>query len=82
MRGPKKVEETTYIKSYVGPDLPMGRSNFEERRADYGKVYGHSAVSCAKTAVPTEMPFGLYGLWVQGSMCYIGCTLAPPGEYH
>jgi len=27
------------------------------------------------------MPFG-YGLWwAQISMCYIGCTLAQPGEY-
>ena len=27
------------------------------------KVYGHSAVICAKTAEPMEMPFGLCLLW-------------------
>ena len=28
--------------------------------AFYCKVYGHSAVICAKTAEPIEMPFGLW----------------------
>jgi len=31
----------------------------EEGAANYYKVQGHSAVSCAKTAEPIEMPFGL-----------------------
>jgi len=32
---------------------------------------GQFAVSCAEMAEPTEMPFGLCGLWAQGSMCYM-----------
>jgi len=32
-------------------------------------------------AQPIEMPLG-WGLgWAQGSMCYMGCTLAPPLMY-
>ena len=27
------------------------------------------------------MPFGYRLWWAQESMCYIGCTLAQPGEY-
>jgi len=65
----------------VGPDSPKRRDNV------WGKdmlvhVRRQSAVSCAKKmAEPTNKPFGLCGLWVQGIMCYVGCTLAPPGEY-
>ena len=36
-----------------GPDLPMGRYNFE----------GKWAANCARTAEPFEMPFGL-SIWV------------------
>jgi len=36
----------------------MGRGNFEG--ASNCKVWGHSAVICAKTAEPTNMPFGLW----------------------
>ena len=38
----------------------MGRGNFEGGRASHCKVQGHSAVICAKTAEPIEMPFGLW----------------------
>ena len=42
----------------MGVQIPHGNGNFEEGRAAYCKVYGHSAVSCAKMAEPIEMPFG------------------------
>jgi len=38
----------------------MGRGNFEGEGASHCKVQGRSAVSCAKTAEPIEMPFGLW----------------------
>jgi len=38
----------------------MGRENFQGKRASHCKVQGHSAVICAKTAEPIEMPFGLW----------------------
>jgi len=40
----------------------------------------HCAVSCAKTAEPIEMPFGL---WIcAGPRKHVGCTqLAQPAEY-
>ena len=38
----------------------MGRGNFEGEVASHCKVYGQSAVICAKTAKPVEMPFGLW----------------------
>jgi len=39
-------------------------------------------VSCAETAEPIEMPFGMVSR-VHGSTeaCYMGCTLAQPGDY-
>jgi len=44
-----------------GPDLPMGRGNFEGGRCvPLHSILGHvSAVSCAKMAEPIEIPFGL-----------------------
>jgi len=46
------------------------RGNFEVRKDGPCKVQGRSAVSCAKTAEPIEMPFGLWAqetiiTWVQ-----------------
>jgi len=38
-----------------GPDLPMGRGNFEGKGAAQCIVQAFSAVSCAKTAEPIEM---------------------------
>jgi len=39
----------------------MGRENFEggEKGASHSRVWGHSAVTCAKTAESIVMPFGL-----------------------
>ena len=37
----------------------MRRGNFEGKGADHGK-YRDSTVSCAKTAEPIEMPFGVW----------------------
>ena len=42
-----------------GVQIPMGRANFEGKGASHCKVWGHSAVTCAKTAEPIVMPFGL-----------------------
>jgi len=39
---------------------PMGRGNFDRGKGASCKVYGHSAVICAKTAEPIEMPFRLW----------------------
>jgi len=46
-----------------------------------GHTQRRSAVSCATMAEQIEMRFGLWTRWDQGSMCYVGCTLAPPGKY-
>ena len=52
----------------VGPDPPpTGRDNFEGEGASHCKVQGHSAVPCAKTAEPIEMPFGLRTWVSQGN---------------
>jgi len=41
------------------PDHPTGRGSFEGKSAAHCKVYGRSAVSCAKTAELTVIQFGL-----------------------
>jgi len=41
------------------PDPPMGSGNFEGKGASHCKIWEHSAVSCAKTAEPIEVRFGL-----------------------
>jgi len=41
-----------------GPESPMGRGNFRRKRRPIVK-YRDTAVICAKTAEPIEMPFGL-----------------------
>ena len=49
-------------KTYIswGPDHPRGRGNFLEGVvAAHCKVYGHSTVSCAKTAEPIAMLSGI-----------------------
>jgi len=38
-------------------------------------------VSHAKMDEPTEMPFGGRRMWTQGTVCTMGCTVSPPGEY-
>jgi len=40
----------------MGVQIPVGSGNFGEKRA-HCRVYGHSAVTCAKTAEPIVMPF-------------------------
>jgi len=42
------------------PDSPMGRGNFKGKGATHCKVWGHSAVTCAKTAELIVMPRGLW----------------------
>ena len=50
-----------------GPDPPMASVNFEGGKgASHCKLWGHSAVICAKTAEPIEMQFRLWtgmGCW-------------------
>ena len=48
----------------VGPDPPWDVAILVGERAAHCKVYGHSAVSCAKTAEAIEMLFGL-NIWVK-----------------
>jgi len=40
--------------------IPMESGNFKGKSAAHCKVMGWSAVSCAKTAEPIEMLFGLW----------------------
>jgi len=46
-----------------------------------GHARRHSAVSCQKRLNRPRCRFGCGLLLAQGNMCYMGCTLAPPGEY-
>jgi len=62
--------------------MRMGRSDFKGEGATRCELQRLSAANCAKTAEPIDMPFVFVLLWVQGSMYYVECTLAPPGEYH
>ena len=48
-----------------GSRSPHGNGNFEGKWASDCKVKGHSAVICAKTAEPIEMPFELWA-WMDG----------------
>ena len=43
----------------MGVQIPHGKGQ-GGKGAPHCKVYGHSAVICAKTAKPIEMPFGLW----------------------
>jgi len=40
----------------------VGKGNFFGERGAHCKVYGHSAVTCAKIAEPIVMQFGLWAL--------------------
>ena len=42
-----------------GLDPPRGGAILKGEGASHCKVWGHSAVICAQTAEPIEMPFGL-----------------------
>ena len=77
------------LRPWVGPrnhlldgvDISHGKGKFCGERAPRCKVQGRSAASCAKTAEPIEMPFGLW-TWVdQMKHVLHGGTLAPPGKY-
>jgi len=78
----------------MGAPYPsMRRGNFGESVA-HCKVYGLSAVSCAETAEPIDLPFGLWTLvgrrkhkfnrirQVAPNVPFHVGTLAPPGEYN
>ena len=43
-----------------GPDAPMRRGNFEGEKGRPIVNYRDTAVICAKTAEPIEMPFGFW----------------------
>ena len=53
-----------------GPDVP-------QEEATHCKVQGHSAVSCAKTAEPTEMLFGYWLGWAKGIMYQVVTQIHP-----
>jgi len=50
--------------------------------AAHCKVWECFAVSCAELAEPIKMPFFVVDSDGQGSMYWLGCTLAPPDKYH
>jgi len=52
----------------MGSRSPCERHNFEGKGAVHCKVQELSAVSCAKTAEPIEMPFGVWIQLAQGAM--------------
>ena len=54
-----------------GVQIPMGRGNFGDRGTHW-KVQGLSAISCAKTAEPIDLPFGLW-TWVARRMHKFNC---------
>jgi len=59
--------------------IPMRMGDFEGERGDC-KVYGFSAVSCAKTDEPIKMLFGMWTGVGPRKHDEWECTLAPPGE--
>ena len=50
-----------------GPDSSMGRDNFEGETGAHCKVWGLSAVTCAKTAELIDLSFGLWTREAKGS---------------
>jgi len=62
----------------MGVQIPHGKGKFEgEKGASHCNV--HSAVTCAKTAEPIVM---LFGLWAQGIINLIGSrSLHEKGQY-
>jgi len=65
-----------------GPDLPWEEAILRWKRAARCKVQQLSAVSCARTAEPIEIPFGFVLRWAKETYIAWGCTLAQPGKYH
>jgi len=65
-----------YYVLHGGLDPPTGMVSFEENVTAHCKVMGHSAVSCAKTAKLTNMPFSMRTWVVQRNQ---GCR-SPNGK--
>jgi len=81
------------LKTQVGPrnhvldagSDPPWEGEIYRRRATHCKVWPHSAVSCAKTAGPIEMPFGIctsvrskkHLLGVGACWCHLANTIEP-----
>ena len=87
------IEMPFQLRLRVGPRnhaLNGFRSPFRNRRGNFsgGKGAAHckiqqlSAISCAKTAEPIEMPFGIWTPVGPRKHVLGGVTLAQPGEYH
>ena len=74
------VEMTFGLKTPVGQwnhvldgvHISTGRGNFKAESAALCKVLRHSAVICAKSAEPIEMPFRLWARMGQGIMYQMG----------
>jgi len=68
-----------------GVQIPVRRGNFEGGEgAAHCKIYGLSAVSCAKSAERIQMSFGMLSEWCGPREACVRrwCTLVPPGVYH
>jgi len=64
-----------------GPDPPCKRAILRGKEAAHCKVEGPSQVSCAKTAEPIEMPFGMWTrVGPRKHALEWRCTLAQPSE--
>jgi len=82
--------DAVWVKDSGGPKEPCirwgSRSSSRERailreKERYIVKHRDTAVSCAKTAEPTEMPYGLRA-WVGPRKHVWRCRLALSGEYH
>jgi len=64
-----------------GADPPCKRAILRGKEAAHTKVEGPSPVSCAKTAEPIEMPFGMWTrVGPRKHALEWGCTLAQPSK--
>jgi len=72
------IEMLFRLRTRVGPrnhvldtglDACIGRGNFEGEGPSHCKVWGYSAVFCAKMAEPIEMPFRLRA-WIGKAIMY------------
>jgi len=62
-----------------GAQIPLRMGNFEAGNgAAHCKVYGRSAVSCAKTAEPIETPFGTWTRVGPRNHILVSCTILIP----
>jgi len=66
----------------MGSKYPMRRGNCEGERTAHSNVQKLAEVSCAKTAEPIKMPFGMWTpAGARKQALDGGCTLAPLGVY-